>query len=161
VEVRGAEFELAVNPIDNLRLTAGAGLLDSEFQDSTPANSAGVVYDLKGKELPLSFPFSFNASARYAIELAGGEAWIRGDYAWKPDHYFTTDNTDREGSDAYGILNLRAGWKSGDGRYDLEAFVDNATDEEHFIFAADQTPDFGVFTWGRPRWMGVSFRVNY
>lgn len=161
VEVRGAEFELAVNPFENLRLTAGVGLLDSEFQDSNSVNSGGVIYDLKGKELPLSFPVSFNGSARYAVPLAGGEGWVRADYSWKPDHYFTTDNSEREGSDAYGLLNLRAGWTSPDGGLGVEVFVDNATDEKHLIFAADQTTDFGAFTWGRPRWVGVAFRVNY
>ena len=161
VEVRGAEFELAVNPIENLRLTAGVGMLDSEFKDSNTVNSGGVIYDLKGKELPLSFPISFNGSARYGAPVAGGEGWVRADYAWKPDHYFTTDNSDREGSDAYGILNLRAGWTSDGGRYGVEVFVDNVMDKKHFIFAADQTPDFGAFTWGRPRWIGAAFRLHY
>ncbi|HYG26634.1 MAG TPA: TonB-dependent receptor, partial [Caulobacteraceae bacterium] len=161
VEVRGAEFDLAVNPTENLRLTAGVGMLDSEFQESHIINSGGVIYDIKGHELPLSFPVSFNGSARYGFELAGGDAFVRADYSWKPDHYFTTDNTDREGSDAYGLLDLRAGWKTPGGRFGVEVFAENATDEEYFIFAADQTTDFGAFTWGRPRWIGIAFTVDY
>jgi iron complex outermembrane receptor protein len=161
VSVSGAEIDLAVNPTTNLRLTGGIGLLDSKFQDSNSVNNSGVIYDLKGKSLPLSFPISFNVSARYGLELAGGDGWLRVDYSWKPDHYFSTDNSKREGGEAYGLLNLRAGWDAPEGGLGVEVFVDNATNQRYLTFAADQTQDFGVFTWGRPRWAGVALKVRY
>jgi iron complex outermembrane receptor protein len=142
-------------------MTLGVGLIETEFQDSATINSAGVIYDIKGHGLPMTPPVTVNGTLRYGAPFAGGELWGQIDGAWRDAHFFTTDESEREGSDAYGLLNARAGWEAPSGTYAIELFVENVTDEEYLLFAADQNPDLGAVTWGRPRWAGVTLRARY
>jgi outer membrane receptor protein involved in Fe transport len=102
-----------------------------------------------------------NGVAHYGFPLASGELNVRGEGSWKDDHFFTVDHSPREASGAYALFNLRAGWVAPDEHLSIEAIAENLTDKKYFLFAADQTPDFGAVTWERPRWVGVCVRVRY
>jgi iron complex outermembrane receptor protein len=162
VEGKGAEFDLQVTPIDNLDIRVGAGFVDTEFVTSAIIVSAGQQFDTKGQGLPMTPPVTLNGSIRYTIPMEGGdELWFQADGTWRDKHYFTIDESEREGSSSYGLLNLRAGWNAEGETWGIEAFVENVSDEEYLLFAADQTSDLGVVTWGKPLWAGIAIRARY
>lgn len=161
VEGKGVEIELAVTPVDNLDITLGVGLLETEFVTSATIISAGQRFDTLGHGLPMTPPVTLNGTIRYTVPLETGEIWVQADGTWRDKHYFTIDESEREGSKSYGLLNLRAGWNSTGDTYGVEAFVENVTDERYLLFAADQVSDLGAVTWGKPLWAGVAIRVRY
>jgi outer membrane receptor protein involved in Fe transport len=64
---------------------------------------------------------------------------LRADYNWRDDQNITRVTQDQTADiDSYGLLNLRAALGSSDGRWELEAFVNNVADEAYFVQAARQ-----------------------
>lgn len=162
VEGKGAEIEFAVTPVEHLDITLGAGFVDTEFTTHATIISAGKEFDTYHNGLPMTPPVTLNGTVRYTIPLeSGGDVWLQADGTWRDKHYFTVDDSPREGSPSYGLLNLRAGWNSEGDRWGVEAFVENVTDEKYLVFAADQTSDLGAVTWGKPLWAGIAVRAHY
>ena len=64
---------------------------------------------------------------------------LRADYNWRGEQNLIRVTQDALGDqDAYGLLDLRAGIQSRSGKWELEVFGKNVTDEAYFIQAARQ-----------------------
>ncbi|MBT7877389.1 MAG: TonB-dependent receptor [Gammaproteobacteria bacterium] len=169
-DIYGAELELFLRPIDSLDLSLGLGWLDSEVDApagfgfnagfGTGANAfAGDPFFLDGSELGSGW--SVNGVVRYHISLASaGNLTLQADYDWREDSVgedrisYTEDRF---------LVNLRVFWTSPSERWEVQAYVENATDEEYIdnlgpIVAGE---DYALGNMGYPQWWGVKIGMNF
>lgn len=137
----------------------------------------GGAYD--GNRFRLSPDHTLSLGANWRFALAGGEVSVRPSYTWQSKVFFD-DNNDRavfqqppaallpdnvqdEVQDAYGLLDLRVGFKPAEGSWTLGAFVTNLTDEAYIIDAGNTGDSLGLptFIGGRPRMWGVTVGWSY
>lgn len=156
VKGSGAEVELTAQVTDNFEMIAGIGVLNTEFESQQIFLVAGDNYTLDGNELPSAPKLTYNVVGRYYIPLGDkGEVALQADYAWQDEHYLQIENDPYSLHDAYGTLNAKISWVSPAERLTVEAFVNNAMDEEYFTYQNTLGTDWGYAVWGRPRTAGV------
>lgn len=167
VEIYGLEAELNVYLMENLKIELSLGLMETEV--SAPSDSfyrrgpRAEEFPADGNELPASPSVNYSALVRYTFpSRAMGAFSVQADYSWQEDVYLTLGNDPYDVEDAYGLLALRAFWESPNGRYSAQMFVENATDEEYSTHTmAIAGFDQRLLSWGRPRWAGASFSINF
>jgi|688.fasta_scaffold28413_2 iron complex outermembrane receptor protein len=131
-----------------------------------PFTTGSQAVSLAGCDLRRAPPFAGNVGLGWTTALNGGELSLRGDYAYKGKQYFTQFNRNAVAQDGYGLLSLRAGWRSSDDKYGLTAYVDNVADEDYYstVLESGIAPAGGLVpqsVMGAPRTFGVSFRVGF
>ncbi len=140
---RGAEIDVSWRPSSRFFVQTSATLLDASF-DSFP-NSQGPAgpLDLSGERLRDAPEFSASLVAQYTQPLADRlEAFVRGD-VFRRSKVFTNQNLDPlEVQGAYTKLNGRIGIGAPDGKWSIETFVRNITNEITFTRAG--VPTFGA-----------------
>ena len=178
-EAYGGEIELTWSPAERLDLLAGVSFIDSEIdQVPTVQDFFGIVLPLQqieNNELPNAPAFSINFLGRYAWPFAGGEMAFQIDGNYNDDQYLDVFNSAASREDAYFIGNLRLSYTTGDGKWNLTAFVKNFTDTEHRLYMLDlaagdlfvpsgvpPTGD-GIIeqVYGPPRWAGGSISYRF
>lgn len=158
----GAEAEVTAQVSENIELIAGAGWLDTEFDSDQVFEVAEDFYAMDGNELPSAPELTFNFVARYYLGLAtAGSMIFQVDYAWQDDHFLQIENDPYSRHDSYGIANAKISWHSPEETFTVEAFVENATDEEYFTYQNTLGDDWGYAVWGKPRWAGARVAVNF
>lgn len=168
----GMEAELTARLTDRLEVRLGGSYLDTKIVANPRFSADGRV--LNGNRLAQAPEFSGNAIIRYTVPLGNsGDLTLQADGRYQTSVFSGVDNDPSEKIDAYGIANARISWKSADGNYGLEAFVDNVFDKQILqqifhntlgsfpttITATAPTFDSGFGVWGRPRTWGV--RATY
>jgi iron complex outermembrane receptor protein len=131
-----------------------------------PFTAGSQAVSLAGCDLRRAPPFSGNIGLQWTGEMAGGELSLRGDYVYKGKHYFTQFNRDAVSQPGYGVLGLRAGWRSADDKWGVTAYVDNVADEDYYLTVLESgiAPAGGLVpqsVMGAPRTFGVSLRVGF
>lgn len=146
VRGQGIELETVLNLSDNLQLTAGYSLNDTEIDAADlevavcaiactvldPINPANGNARIDGNALPQAPRHIANLTARYGIALAGGAGRIvlASDIAWRSDiSFFLYDSVEFSSADLTQV-GLRATYVPQDGQYEAALFVRNALDEE-------------------------------
>jgi len=128
----------------------------------------------EGNHFRLSPDHVLSIAANWTFDALGGEVSIRPSYSWQskvffddnndlpqfqqPPAAFVADNIQDEVQDGYGLLNLRASYRPGEGAWTLGAFVTNLTDEAFKLDAGNTGDSIGMPTFipGRPRMYGVT-----
>ncbi len=152
----GLEMELTAQVSERFEVILGAGYLSTEMDSDQSSPVAGDLYDYDGIELPSAPEWSFNTVMRYYIPMGeSGEVTLQADYSWQDDHFLQVENDPYSLQESYGIANAKVSWASSDGRYILEAFVNNLTDEEYFTYQNTLGDDWGYGVWGKPRTLGA------
>ncbi len=178
-EAYGGEIELTWSPAERLDLLAGISFIESEI-DKVPTvqNFFGIelpLQHIENNELPNAPSFSINVLARYAWPFAGGELAFQVDGNYNDDQYLDVFNSVASREGAYFIGNLRFSYTTGDGKWNLSAFVKNFTDVEHRLYLLDLAagdlfvpPDVpatgdGIIeqVYGPPRWAGASISYSF
>ncbi len=117
----GLEATLAWQPVERLSLGATLGLLHSEY--------VGYRYgerNLDGREQAHAPGYQYSLSAQWG----GGEGWMaRADFNGVGAFYFDTSHDQR--SQAYSLLNLKAGYARGP--WSVEAWVRNVMNENFAV----------------------------
>lgn len=161
-KIRGAELELQLVPFEHTFVSLGAGIVRARIESDQIVSSAGVTTPIDGKKLPNAPGATFNAALSQSIPLgSSGELYGQANYSWRDRYYFSIENVNTESQAAYGLLDLSFGWRSADSRWDAQAYLENATDEQYSIFNTDLDSTFGVVTWGKPRWWGLRLAYRY
>ena len=172
-EISGIELELTALVTDNLTVTAGLGLLDSEYTElALPRLSTALdpldSIDLAGNELVSSPDTNFNYMINY--ELPIGTNWYTrfvasGNYIG--DQWFSAYN-DLDGhagirQDAYWVHNARLTFASSDDKLAVSLFGQNVFDEEFDVYAINLQGGFGYnyFMEGRPRTYGAELTYRF
>jgi iron complex outermembrane receptor protein len=121
----------------------------------------GAIQDLSDRRLPNVPKFAYTVALDAARPLGSDhEVYLRADYL----HRSTTNSTPTLSAygviPAYGVLNLRVGLRTADGKYDLSFFARNLTDEKYYL--ARSASPLGSITAspGEPRTIGGTLRVK-
>lgn len=157
-EVKGFEGAIAWNVNEHLSLDTSFSWIDSEVtsvdaQDAT--NKAGDPTDYVPE---LSYTLGLN----YQFELAGQwESYVRFDYSYR-DAVSYVDRTSfveenlPQMSDKISLLNAR--WGIDFGRYDIELFATNLTNENKYI---DPYIAWKNANRTKPRTLGIKFNIDF
>jgi len=156
-EVYGGEIELEVAPIEGLIASLGVSFLDSTVEDVGMPD--GTTQD---RQLVAAPDYSLNGMVRYEWPAFTGSLSIQGDFNYVDEFCFTVICHPTEEDDGYFVGNLRAGYSTSDGSWQVYAFVNNVTDEEYRQFSVDGS--FVGFTseaFASPRWYGGTIRYQW
>jgi outer membrane receptor protein involved in Fe transport len=147
----GLEASLNWSVRPSLLVSATLGLLESEYLDYQFADR-----NLDGREQASAPPYQYSLSA----EWNQGRGWMaRADVLGSAPFYFDTSNDQR--SDAYTLVNLKAGYESS--RWSVYAWGRNVFDEEYAVrgfYFGLEPPDFEDKLYiqrGDPQLAGVTF----
>jgi iron complex outermembrane receptor protein len=158
-EIKGAEAEIVAVPVRHLQLSASVGYLDSRYTSIEPGADISVDDKLIG-----SPEWTVAAGAEYAIPLAQrGSLALRADYTYRSKTYFDAVNTESVAQDGYGLVNLRAAFKSASEKWVVAAGVTNVTDETYKVMGVGVLDSLGFSSavFGRPRewFLQASYRL--
>lgn len=157
----GFEIEGEFTPSDNLSVFGSYAFNFSEYDDT---DSNGNRLQFAGNKFRLSPENNVSFGFEWSNQIEGvGRLYLLPSYIWKDKHFFEDDNDPREFQSAYGLLDLKFGLESENGRWAASVYVENATDEKYLIDAGNTGGAFGITTYirGVPRMAGASLEFKF
>ncbi|WP_298198398.1 TonB-dependent receptor [Novosphingobium sp.] len=150
VDGYGYEAELEAKPLPGLTLTAGLSYNHNEIKDpnafvagcganctvtSPQRPGSPGIFSINGNQLPQSPRWIANWTAGYAAPVAGGEAYVFTDWAYRSKIQFFLYDSVEFSSNNMLEGGLRVGYRTG--RYDLAAFARNITNNASAVSGID------------------------
>ena len=160
--ISGLEFDITAAPTDRLTLGGGVGYLDASFGDFPDAIVNGVPTDLSGFDIPQAPKWTLNAYGQYTIPFENNwQGFARVEWSYRDDSVPGINDLLEEGfpfiAESFQVWNFRVGAENE--RFRLEAFVQNAFEEEYFT----TTTGFGfagIQVHPAARYYGLRFLVR-
>src|SRR6185369_349060 len=130
--------------------------LDSEVtSDFVNVDRLNGTENLHGEPFPNTPKWSYSLGLSYERTLRGDlTAYFAADYSHRSATHSGLGNLEIEKIGAYGLLDLRAGVRSADGKYMIELFGRNVTDKYYWV-DADYLNDAGYRRTGMPATFGI------
>ena len=140
----GLEFDAFLNPTDNVELTAGFSINDTEIDDPDlevgicgspctvldPINPVTGNAQIDGNPLPQAPKYIANATARFALPFRdAGEFFVFGDVAYRSEVNFFLYESQEFRSEGLTEVGLRGGYVTEDGDLELAGYIRNLTGE--------------------------------
>ena len=154
-ESTGMELEFQVTPTENWDILLGAAYNDNEIDLGGGTKATAVQ----------SPEWNLNGLIRYEWPMSSGRLAFQADAVYRSEHFFALTALPNQTEDGYTLANVSATYAAESGAWSVSAFVNNVTDEEYIVqtFDLSTTALFGMTEqyYGRPRWWGVSFRLNW
>ena len=152
----GGELELQVTPAPGVDIILGAAYNDIEVDLGGGAPKTTSVQSPK---------WNLNGLVRYEWPVLGGAMAAQFDFLHRSKHYFSLTGAPTVEENGYTLMNASLMYTSADGRWSLNAFVENLGDEEHLVQTFDLSGPavFGMVEqyYNRPRWWGISAAVYF
>jgi len=154
-ETRGAEVSAEWLATPTTRFSLSAAYIDAKFVTYTgapcyglqtaaegcvtPANGASPSQDVSGDTMPNSPKFKAALAAEQRVPLGGCgcELVFGGSYTYRTRAQMLPDQNPFAIQGGFGLLNLRAGLQSSDGKYVATAFVNNLGNHRYFTDVED------------------------
>jgi outer membrane receptor protein involved in Fe transport len=156
-ENRGIEAELVFTVNERFDLSAGLGLLDSEYEDFVNAEGE----DLDGREQAHAPGYQFALSGRYAF----ARGWFAELGVEGRDAFYFSDSHDTR-SESYEVFNAAVGFRHD--TWDVRLWSRNLTDEDVFVrgyfFGNDPRIGYAAQSYtqlGEPRRVGLSVSRSF
>ena len=174
-DIYGLETELVLQATDNLEVSLGLGLTESEINAplSITSSTGGGNFDpvtfeppqepLNGHRMPNYSGVNVNGIVRYQIPMnSAGKIVLQADGRWKSNAFNSTVENPYAEIPENGVLNLRAFWTSQEGRFNASVFIENVTDEERVIdpYVIDGL-DWVETVLDKPLTWGVKFGLSF
>jgi outer membrane receptor for ferric coprogen and ferric-rhodotorulic acid len=154
---QGLEAEIDLTVSERLLVSAGLGLLKTEYRDYIDA--AGN--NLDGREQAHAPGYQAHLTGRYEIS----ERWLASLALEAKDGYYFSDSHSAE-ADSYALVNAAIGYRVG--RYSARLWGRNLTDADYpvrgFYFGNDPRNGYTDTTWtqlGAPRQVGLSVALTW
>lgn len=166
-ENKGVEIELIGLLTDQLTGRLSATWLDATYTEFVTGDYRQNFeqVDLSGNNLQNAPEYTVHAALDYRMPLSERGAFVgHVDWSWQDDVYFTEFNNGDAQQDAYGILNLSAGYEGDGGGWSVTGWVRNATDELVYSNNIITAPLYGSIRVGSllpPRTYGVTVSVKF
>ncbi len=161
---RGGELALRGRLTDQVSTFVTYGYTDATFDDTgengQPQRFAGSSFRLTAKHA-----VSVGTTVSIQDERLGRFS-VTPVFQYKSEHFFDDDNTRFGGTlrqDGYGVVNLRASWRSPRDRWEIAAYADNLLDRDYLIDAGNFGANFGIPTVirGQPATYGLSATTRF
>ena len=157
--VYGMETNVDARPIAGLTLSMSLAYNDSRLTSNTYENSNFVV--LPGERLPFVPYFKANASARYEAPIRPNLiGYVQYDIAHTGAMWSSLRSDTRSLQPAFNIANLRAGWRTPDHVWNVEAYITNLDNTRAVVFVNTYNYDKRQTT-NEPRVFGVHIRYRF
>ena len=163
-EGSGFDLELIANPIENLTLSFVGSWLDTEFESGEIIIPTGGLADVTGNPLTRAPEFSATAGLRYTFggDALGGLTLTPHVYvSYKSDMEFIPTALPRTDEDGYSLVNARLELADDDGRWAVEAFGNNLSDETFRNTTFISNSGIFVSVIGPPRTYGARVRFQF
>jgi len=176
--VLGLDLDATWAATDNLTLSGGLNILDTEYKDfqtsayaynatltGDPAapGMTQIPFDADGEDLLRASDYSAFVSARYEFQAGNARMPLVVTYSYKDDYNYDfvadplTDNLVQEG---YGLLNARLSYIAPSENWSLALWGKNLTDEEYFNDIVPNTVGVRA-TYGAPLTYGVDVNFTF
>ncbi len=161
--VIGFDADLTAQVLENFRLTAGLGLLDSKYDKGEIIANRPVG----GNPVPYAPKVTANIGAEWNIietSLGNVDLYAEGQYVGKmfyePYNGETKIHT-RQVQEGYWLVNTRLSLTSE--KYTFALWAKNLFDKVYYPYAGDQTTFIGMeyFVRGTPRTYGAEVQINF
>jgi iron complex outermembrane receptor protein len=154
-KIYGLDTDLTWRMTQELSLRAGLNLMDAKIV-------SGAYYD----DTPVQSPrASTNVVLRYqAVQpVAKVLPFAQVDYNYRSSVYFTLPNTQADHQGGYGLLGLRVGVKTTDGKWEWSGWARNLTNTVYLVdgFGAGSTFLADRHLYAEPRTFGLNIRYTY
>lgn len=164
IESRGVEFDFTwATPVDGLDISGGYAYVDAQYGDNLGTLPAALSR-LPGSRISLTPRHSVNGQFIYQQPIGNNLLFqLAGDARWVSDYNTGSDLAPGKMQPSFALFNGRVGIGSEDGRWAVELWGRNLTDETYVQVAFDQfaqTGTYGGFL-GAPRIYGVTLRTRF
>jgi iron complex outermembrane recepter protein len=151
----GLDSDLTWKMTSELSLQAGLNLLH-----------ARIVSGAYDGDLPVQSPkLSTNVVLRWqsATSIAGARPFAQADYNYRTSVFFTLPNVTEDSQGGYGLLGLRAGVKTDDGKWEWSGWARNVGNKAYLVdgFGAGSTFLADRHLEAEPRTFGLSVHYQY
>jgi iron complex outermembrane receptor protein len=172
VEVKGLEADLEWKPTDSFSAYFSAAWNDGKYVSFAnapcPLELAGgpAVCDLSERPLPAlsDRAATLGAEYRHNRNLFGrpGQSFLGFDASYRSEWYSDASVSQYGLIDGYGLLNLRAGFRS-NGPWEFTVWTRNALDKDYLQFVSIQSGNSGLVigTPGEPRTFGITAKARF
>jgi len=173
----GLEFAAGWRPTDIAEFFATYSYNRSRFNDE---DDAGNPQAFAGNRFRLNPDHSFSVGSTISDAASWGRVWFTPTYTWRSKVFFDDTNDQNvnprnglslepidflqdEFQESYGVVDMRIGYETPDGRVGVEFFVDNLLDRRFIIDAGNTGDGFGIPTFiaGPPRLLGGYVTLRY
>ncbi len=171
IDAWGVELDAVWLPTDDWTLSATLAYLDSEFGTFGQTNPYQLFngevrpfVDVSGETTPWSPELTVGGSAAYRLELGGRGSLTPYLQFYYSDGYNTSNllATDpAHDQDSYTKTDFRLIWDSPDGKYSVEAFVENIEDEGVLARGNNNSDDVVQTSYLYPRNAGLKFQARF
>lgn len=171
IDAWGLELDAVWLPADAWTLSATLAYLDSEFGTFGQTNPYQLYngevrpfVDVSGETTPWSPELTLGGSAAYRLDLGGRGSLTPYLQFYYSDGYNTSNllSTDpAHDQDSYTKTDFRLIWDSPDGKYSVEAFVENIEDEGVLARGNNNSDDVVQTSYLYPRNVGLKFQARF
>lgn len=157
-QIKGAEAEMVWLPVRDLRLNLAGTYLDAKLTQDVTRTFGGTTSTVffNGDTLSHSPKFAARVGAEYEIPLTHGSLTPRAAWRYTDKQYVNAVNNDANLQDAYTGSDASLTYKSEDGKWTVNAYVNNISDKQVKTFLAGPTPQVSD-----PRTWGVVFNAKF
>lgn len=153
----GVEGELAVDVADWLNVFGNFNYIDAQI-DNDPGNG-----NLAGSRFRLQPEWQASGGFTVDYDFGGARFFATPTVTYRSTIFFQVPSTALLSQGPVTLVNARAGVSFADERYEIAAFIRNATDEDFLLDAGNTGGAFGVPTFipGEPRFYGVEVTAKF
>jgi len=167
-ESMGIEGEITAILSENWAVTAGAGLLETEFGDFRNARlPGGSIVDVSGKDLPGAPEYTYNLAIDYTQDISqfigiDAEGFVRLELSGRSESRSSLEALVAPDlglpdfpyeNPSYTVINLRGGFTSD--TWGINAYVKNLFEEEYHTSSNDNFGGSGIRVRPHPRIVGI------
>lgn len=165
-EIKGAELEVLVRPIDKLSIDASYSYLDFKYtyinpNAGGPTRPTGPQFGMVPAYMPET---KWSVGIQYELELGTlGSLTPRIDVSHQGDLFTNGANAATNFIEDYTLASARLTWRTGDGDWETSLEVTNLTDEYYYLTRFDQFNLTGVSDGqpGRPREWAMTVKRKF
>jgi iron complex outermembrane receptor protein len=170
VRTQGVEAEATLKPVSNLTLHGFVGYNDARYgsyvNGPCPLETTGrPTCDLSGKPIAGAPKWTVGINGNYEVALGSRlTGYVSPEYSWRSKYFGSLDDSRYTLTGGYGLLNLRAGVRTADGKWDFSVWGRNVTNRHYasnYFNYGSLVPGIYVAFFGDPATYGATARVNF
>jgi iron complex outermembrane receptor protein len=162
-QIYGFEADIQAHPTEGWYFRLGLELLHSNLEGLTAEDDfTKETVPLGDRQMALAPHVQANGQARYQWPLGNGHLGLQADVSYVGSQYLQIDNNPTSFQPAYAVIDGRLAYATSDDRYSIALWEKNIADKEYRTFNGPIASNgYTLQQFGRPRWVGVTFRVNF